>query len=120
MRLVLTKILFCLLTVSLISNAYFSAAFANEFMPEDCMMAMMDDDANEQMTSGNMSSMDHCNCSLNGIECQRCDTDFLNSSAALLKTYSLALEKLSNNFVFFDNDKLLSIALANLSPPPIS
>ena len=120
MRLVLTKMLLCLLAVSLISNAYFSAAFANEFMPEDCMMAMMDDDSNEQITSDKMSSMDRCNCSLNGIECQRCDADFLNTNAALIKTYSFALEKLSNNLIFFDNEKLLSIAPANLSPPPIS
>jgi len=94
-------------------------------MPEDCMMAMMDDDSSEemlshQMASGNMSSMDHCNCSLNGIECQRCDADFLNTKAALIKTYSFSLEKLSNNLILFDNEKLLSIALANLSPPPIS
>lgn len=79
-------------------------------MPADCMMSMMEDGEN----------MDDCDCSIDGMQCQRCDADFLNTSipAIELKLLILASSNITG-LEFTLKQELTSVSLRHLSPPPI-
>ena len=105
--------LLVVLVASLINSSFASLVSASDFMPADCMMAMMGDSDDEL-------DMSDCNCSMDGMQCQRCDADFLSSTIAVLESKRLQLNTLSNNGIQITPHYFLaSISLARPSPPPI-
>ena len=77
-------LLLLVLVASLINSSFVSVLSASDFMPADCMMAMMDDSDDE-------IDMSDCNCSVDGMQCQRCDADFLSVNIAVLESKRLEL-----------------------------
>ena len=108
------KIMLLVLFASLINSSLQSLVSASDFMPADCMMAMMDDD------DAIIGTMDDCNCSVDGMQCQRCDADFLSNSSAVVASDSLLFNTVNNDsFKTTTYAVLASISLAHPSPPPI-
>lgn len=105
------KLVLLMLVFSLFNSSYYSAVAASNLMPADCMMAMMDDG----------EDMMDCDCSVNGMQCQRCDADFLSASIAVVESKPLVLGNLNKNRIKVDHKQYLeSINLARPSPPPIN
>jgi len=93
------------------SNAFASTESASNLMPADCMMAMMDDD----------SSMDNdCDCSMDGMPCQRCGLDIASTVSAVLFSANLVNSQLAGFSTYQTlSQHLDSVSLINPSPPPI-